>query len=106
MASFRDHRGSFFLIQQMDELGMTLDVGFRVGAIRHDFPTESAGFQKCVLRDACGDAFSTKCRWHKGVLDDDFVSILTVGNDGWLAGTGSQFKALLAWKMDGFVGHG
>ena len=93
-------------MQQMDELGMTLDVGFRVGTIRHDFPAESAGFQQRVLRDACGDAFSPKCHWHVGVLDDDPVSLLTVGNDGWLAGTGSQFKALLAWKMDGFVGHG
>jgi hypothetical protein len=29
--------------------------------------------------------------------------MLTVGNDGRLAGTGSQFKALLAWKAERVV---
>ena len=58
------------------------------------------------MRDACGDAFAPKCRRHVGVLDDYRVTMLTVGNDSWLARTRSQFKALLAWKVDGLVGHG
>jgi hypothetical protein len=55
------------------------------------------------LRDACRNAFSPKSFWHVGVLDDNFVSMLTVGNNSRITGTGSQFKALLDWKAERVV---
>jgi hypothetical protein len=79
---------------------MPLDVSFRVGTIRHDFPTEPTGFQQSVMRDAGRDAFSAHDRRHIGALDDDLVLMLTVRNDRRLARTGSQFKALLAGKAE------